>query len=294
MPLRRRAAWAAWAVLCASLTSCAQEPARELTAAEHAELERAEHLLVRRCMAAAGFRYHPPAAPAGDDARHLSLLVLDDIAWARRNGYGGRIQQKVLAARPHDPNRLYRDSLDPARRERYDLALGGGRDTKVLSARLPGGGTINNALGGCRGTAKDRLYGDRATWFRLDKIASNLQPLYLPELTKDPRFVTALTAWSACMRRGGHAYASPPEIRAALPGLTAGLKPDDAHAAEVRLAVTEATCARSSGLPGTARALQPHYLAKAARPYAEELAEHGRMLRAALDRARRPPEEIAP
>ncbi|MBB5080952.1 hypothetical protein [Nonomuraea endophytica] len=282
-----------WVLLCAGLASCAQEPARELTAAEYARLEGAEQLLIQSCMIRAGFRYQPPAAPDGD-ARQLSLLLLEDVGWARRNGYGGRIQRGILAARPHDPNRLYRESLAPAQRERYDAALSGGRDTKILSARLPGGGTINNAMGGCRGASKDRLYGDRATWFRLDKIASNLQPLYLPELTKDKQFVAALAAWSACMRGHGHIYASPPEIRAALPGLTANLKPGDAHAAEVKLAVAEATCARSSGLAGTARALQPHYLATAARPYAEELAEHGRMLLAALEKAKKTPEEIAP
>ncbi|WP_217213101.1 hypothetical protein [Streptomyces sp. AC550_RSS872] len=127
---------------------------------------------------------------------------------------------------------------------------------------LPAGGTISTTSTGCLAEAKGNLYGDTATWFRVNKIATSLTPLYVPHLVKDPRFVKAVEAWSRCMREAGHAYASPDEIREDRHALTQGRSAARAHAAEVQLAVTEATCAVKTSLGKTARALERKYRAK--------------------------------
>ncbi|GAA3605735.1 hypothetical protein GCM10022419_108180 [Nonomuraea rosea] len=289
---RRVAGIVGAALACGLLAACAVTPddagpgPATLTDADEALLKRAELLLVQACMKRQGFRYWVPEPPAAQDRRGAGF-VLDDPAWAREHGYGLLDQRQMEESKRNDLNKAYRDSLPPADRTRYSVALGGGGDNKVLTATLPDGGTIHNALGGCQAYGKERLYGDRQRWFRLEKTATNLVPLYMRELTGDPRFSTALTAWSACMRRHRHTYVSPSEIRAALPGLTADLAPDRAHALEVELAVAEATCARTSSLADTVRALQARYRAKVHERFAAELDAHGRVVRGALERARK-------
>ncbi|MFJ6656384.1 hypothetical protein ACIQNG_08480 [Streptomyces sp. NPDC091377] len=276
--------------LCA-LTACTvpatTDPAAsapELTATQQDRIERAEEQLVQTCMTGHGFRYWPEP-PAGDAEEHGTDFVLDDIARARAQGYGSRVQRGLLARRQRGPNATYRESLSARDRARYSATLAGDPADGALTAELPTGGTLVTPRGGCRATAQQELYGDRAAWFRANGIAMNLTPLWVPALVEDPRFTEALTAWSACMRGKGHSFADPRAVRTALPRLTEGQREAKAYATEVRLAVAEATCARDSALADTARALKPVYVARARARYGEELALHGRLQRAALARA---------
>ncbi|MFC5828457.1 hypothetical protein [Nonomuraea insulae] len=253
------------------------------TETDYVVLKRAELLIIRDCMQKHGFRYWVPKM--WEPSRGFGF-VLDDPDWAREHGYGGLDQHKAMQAKRDDPNIAYRASLPASRRTQYALVMSGGDDVKVLTAHLPDGGTINNALGGCELSSSEELYGNHERWFRLDRLASNIAPLYMREIAKDARFVAALSSWSRCMRGKGHAYATPPEIRAALPGLTGGLAPAQAHTVEVKLAVAEATCARATSLPSTLRALRAEYQPKVEGPYAASLRTHARLLREALDRAK--------
>ncbi|MFC3986516.1 hypothetical protein [Streptosporangium jomthongense] len=274
------------ALILGSLAGCATGPSAPpapLTQTDYVVLKRAELLLIRDCMREQGFWYWVPKM--WEPSRGFGL-VLDDPGWAREHGYGGLDQQEVMREKRDDPNLAYRDSLPAARRARYTLAMGGGDDVKVLAAHLPDGGTINNALGGCQLSSNEKLYGDRERWFPLDALASNIAPLYMRAITKDARFTTALSSWSRCMRGKGHTYTTPMEIRAALPGLTKGLAPAQAHAVEVKLAVAEATCARATSLTSTLRALQAEYRPKVEGPNAAGLRTHARLLREALERAK--------
>ncbi|WP_433212739.1 hypothetical protein [Microtetraspora malaysiensis] len=267
------------------LTGCGAGPSAPptpLTQADYVVLKRAELLLIRDCMQEHGFRYWVPKM--WEPSRGFGL-VIDDPDWAREHGYGGLDRQKAMQEKRDDPNLAYRDSLPAARQAQYALAMSGGDDIKVLTAHLPDGGTINSALGGCQLSSSEELYGNRERWFRLDTLASNIAPLYMREIAKDARFTAALSSWSRCMRGKGHAYATPPEIRAALPDLTDGLAPAQAHAVEVKLAVAEATCARAISLTSTLRALQAEYRPKVEGPNAAGLRTHARLLREALERA---------
>ncbi|WP_306328548.1 hypothetical protein [Streptomyces venezuelae] len=289
----------ATALTCGALLSCAPqrsapaEQTAEPTAAERALLDRAEQLLVTRCMRGRGLPYWTAPRLSGEESRDVGY-VLDDVAWAREHGYGSRLRHKELAAKRSDPNLIHRDSLTGQRLTAYTEALYGGPDTPTLSARVPGGGTISSQLGGCHGTALAELYGDRAAWFRVDKITANLTPLYGDELRRDPRLGRAVTAWSRCMRDAGHPYPDPSSAHAAAAKATAR---DDApapgspaerraFAGEVRLAVAEATCSVESGLGTTGRALEAEYRAGLDGEYRAALAEHARIERRALARAR--------
>ncbi|WP_328942996.1 hypothetical protein OG259_16635 [Streptomyces sp. NBC_00250] len=265
----------------------------ESNASERALLDRADQLLVQRCMSRRGIPYWTVPRLSEEESRGVGY-VLDDVAWAREYGYGGRLRYKELAAKRADLNLIHRGKLTGQRLTEYTDALYGGPDTPVLSVNVPSGGTISSRLGGCHGTALEELYGDRATWFRVDKIAANLTPLYAAELRSDPRFRSAVTAWSRCMRSAGHPYPDPAAAHGAAAKATApdaGTTPGSsderrAFAAEVRLAVAEATCAVNSGLGKTGRALETEYRNKLDGVYLDALAEHAGIERRALARAR--------
>ncbi|MDK1344718.1 hypothetical protein QNO09_15660 [Streptomyces sp. 378] len=159
-----------------------------------------------------GFRFGQRERLTVEEARPVGY-VQDDVAWAREHGYGSRIREKTDRARREDPNLRYRAQLAASRRAAFDTAfdtaLDGGRDAKLLSVDVPGGGTIRKRVGGCLAEAQTKLYGELRTWSRADAVAANLRPLYVSDLLKDRRFTEAVAAWEHCMRQSGHAYADP-------------------------------------------------------------------------------------
>lgn len=260
------------------------EGIRDLTTGEEILIERAERILVKRCMEGSGFTYwlRPPVSAAERAGRGF---VLDDIAWARTYGYGGELEQRAEKARLNDPNATYANGLPEPDRIRYSKTLDGDPAQGMMSARLPSGGTVQMPRTGCWNTAGEQLYGDMATWFRAKKTATSLTSLYVPELLKDRRLTTAVAAWARCMKKKGHAYASPDDIRAKRYSLVEGMSPGRAHATEVELAVAEATCAVETSLGRTARALESEYRTKKLQRYSDDLATYQRTRLIALARA---------
>ncbi|MGR4852127.1 hypothetical protein [Streptomyces sp. LARHCF252] len=269
-----------------SATAAKNSPERELTDAEDFLIGKAEQLLVKKCMARHGYPYWIDTPLSAEESR-ASGFVNDDVPWAREHGYGGRIKQKVAASKKADRNLAYRAELPEGKRAQYVATLAGGPESEALTVELPAGRTIESSTGGCEAAAQQELYGDSKTWFRADRIAGNLTPLYVPDLVADKRFTMALKAWSGCMARAGHDYSDPEEIRSDLPELTEGLTIAEAHTTEVKLAVAEATCARESSLARTARELERHYRDKLRGRYGEEMATRSRLQHAALARAKK-------
>jgi hypothetical protein len=263
----------------------AVHPVRELTDAEMVLIERAEQLLVGACVEKAGFKYWPAPVMSVEERRSRGY-VLSDVDWARKYGYGGQLEKKAEKIRRSDPNNAYANSLPEAERIRYSKTVDGDPSKGMLSVELPAGGTVQTPRDGCWADTRERLYGDRATWFRVKKIATSLTPLYVPDLVKDKRLVNAVEAWARCMRAAGHDYADPNEISDKRYALTAGLSPARAHATEVELAVAEATCAVETSLARTARALEGEYRTKKLRRYSDDIAQYQRMRLTALARAK--------
>ncbi|GAA3771026.1 hypothetical protein ACFS5L_12610 [Streptomyces phyllanthi] len=257
---------------------------RELTDAERVLVQRAEQLLIKECMEGEGFKYWVGPLPTVDDLKGGGY-VLTDADWAKRHGYGSRLEEKLQDAQRSDPNHAYANGLPQKERVRYGKTLEGGPSGGMLTAELPGGGTVQTPRHSCLSKAKEQLYGDFETWFRAEKTTTNLTDLYVPDLLEDKRFVSALKEWSACMREAGHGYADPPEIRAELPELTKGLSPDASHAVEVKLAVDEAVCATKTPLSATAHALDEKYRDELRATYGDAIATYEHMSLAALDRA---------
>ncbi|WP_257004142.1 hypothetical protein [Streptomyces sp. SA15] len=260
-------------------------PGRDLTDAEQIVVERAEETLVRECMAAKGFKYWVWRIASVDERRSYAY-VLDDVAWVKKHGYGGRLVKAAEKARAADPNAAYYNKFPRTERIRYTRAMEG-MPSDTISAELPGGARIEAPASGCQAEAKAELYGGYETWFRVSTAAENLTSLFVPALTADKRFVNAEKAWSSCMREAGHDYRSPGQLREELPALTKGLSDVKAHAVEVALATDEAVCASSgeSGLADTARGLEREYREQKLKRYADAVATYRQMQRTALAHA---------
>ncbi|GAA4888334.1 hypothetical protein ACFPM3_18420 [Streptomyces coeruleoprunus] len=264
-------------------TSAAVAP-RPLTEAEQLRVTDAQQRLIQRCMARHGFSYWPVGQTSLEESRTHGY-VSDDVTWAGKHGYGGLIRTKEERARRTNPNIAHRQGLTPERRAAYDKALDQGVDAPVLTAELPGGGTVRKRVGGCVADAERQLYGDPQVWFRAEKTAMSLQPLYVPKIIADPGFQKALSAWKQCMKRAGHPYPDPPAARRAAEQRAARTTPEKAFPAERELAVADAGCARRSSLRTVGKEREAHYVAQLRGQYGEALDTYARLRLRALARA---------
>ncbi|MFF5758545.1 hypothetical protein ACFY7A_24250 [Streptomyces longwoodensis] len=278
---------------CDATPSAPADPApagAPLSAARKATLHRAEERLVHRCMHDQGWTYRetPPDDRAADDrgaGRSFPYLVTD-IAWAEEYGYGDAFTP-ATGTTPDDgdraaPTRTGRAA--PARTSAdWTRALyGTGRQ---VSVELPGGGRLSTSDRGCLASARKALYGDLARWFPARRVSDNIDVFVRQHVRADDDFAAGVAAWSRCARTHGHDVASPGALRAELGRRTPGGTPAEAHAREVRKAVVEATCARSSGLARTLRQREAYWRPRVRDRFREELDELVRLERAALPRA---------
>ncbi|MGC9535327.1 hypothetical protein [Streptomyces sp. UG1] len=287
------AACAVAAVVSTAMTGCTQQQReaapQSLMYAEEVRLKDAEQLLVKRCMSRRGFTYHEHRPMTLEELRPVGY-VQDDIAWARKHGYGSRIAEKGNRARQDNRNIAYRAALSNTKGRAYDTALNGGAGGPVVSADLPGTKTISKRVGGCAGEAEQRLYGDLGTWFTADKTANSVRGLAQGKVLDDTRFTAKVERWAACMKRAGHPYADPGQAREAVQRQSEQPQDAEAFEAERTTAVADARCARQVSLRSVAEERLAHHIAK----LCEEHSEYGdalhtiaRIQRDALARAKR-------
>lgn len=257
---------------------------RDLTVAEEMEIEYAEHALVKKCMENKGFSYWVgPVASA--DARRAYRYVNDDVAWAKKYGYGRPFDEAAEKDRREHPNVRYPNALPRKDRIRYNTALNGDYDD-VLRVDLPVGGTIETPREGCWAEARNRLYGNLESWFEAKKTVTGLSPLYVPDILADERLKKGLTAWSACMKDAGFPFSSPDDLREKRIARTGKMTSGEARAYEVELAVAEAECAVKSSLGRTARSLEREHLSVLLKKFRKENTAYQRMRLIALSHAR--------
>ncbi|MFF1306733.1 hypothetical protein [Streptomyces sp. NPDC058307] len=261
----------------------------KLTYAQDLRISDAEQHLITSCMRKQGFRYWEEKPLSLAESRPVGY-VQDDVDWARSHGYGSRIMAKEDRARLRNPNIAYRKSLSRSRQRAYDIAMDGDRDAVVLKSRTPSGGTITKQSGGCVGQAEKTLYGDPAAWFRADVTVSNLRPLYVGKLLGDKEFKSAVGSWSRCMSEAGHPFPDPDAARRSTREHSAEqTRAEEARtfANEIRIAVADATCARSVSLRSIGERREAHYVGELTGKYGHALDAHLRMQRQALTRAER-------
>ncbi|HWU08206.1 MAG TPA: hypothetical protein VN520_17780 [Streptomyces sp.] len=257
---------------------------RDLTVPEEMEIEYAEYALVKECMQNKGFSYWVgPVASA--EARKAGRYVNDDVAWAKKYGYGRPFDEAAGKERSEHPNVRYPNALPREDRIRYNTALNGDYDD-VLSVDLPAGGTVETPRTGCWAGARTHLYGDLEAWFKAKKTVTSLTPLYVPRILADEQMKKTVSAWSHCMKEAGRPFSSPDEIREKRTADTADMSAQEARSYEVELAVAEATCAVRTNLGKTARRLEREHRSALLKKYGKENAAYRRMGLVALSRAR--------
>ncbi|MDQ1022787.1 hypothetical protein QF035_000369 [Streptomyces umbrinus] len=260
--------------------------ARQLTDAEQLRISDAQQKLIGTCMRRQGFEFWEAEQLSLEESRTLGY-VLDDVGWARKHGYGSRIEAKEAAARASNPNLAYRKRLSEQRRHVYDEALDEGIDAPVIAVEIPGGSTLRKRMGGCVAESEKRLYGDPRAWFRAEKAVGHLRSLYVPRVLADQRFSAAQNAWSRCMKRAGYVYRDPGASRQAAVAQASRTAEPKAFKAERKLAVADATCARDTDLRPIGEERESHYVAQLRDRYGEALDTHSRLQHQALDRAKK-------
>ncbi|MEU1106586.1 hypothetical protein ABZ408_37350 [Streptomyces tibetensis] len=261
----------------------------KLTYAQDLRISDAKQHLITSCMRKKGFRFWEEEPLSLEESRPIGY-VQDDVDWARSHGYGSRITAKENRARLRNPNIAYRNSLPRSRQKAYDIAMDGGQDAVLLKSPTPFGGTITKQSGGCVSQAEKALYGDPAAWFRSDATVSNLRPLYVDKLLRDKEFKSAVSAWSRCMSNAGHPFPDPNAARQSTREHSAEqTRAEEAKtfANETRIAVADATCARSVSLRSIGQRREAHYVTELARKYGNALDANRQMQQHALTRAER-------
>lgn len=261
---------------------------REVTEEEADTLFAAEQIRLRACMEKRGFTYVVIPRRLVPELRDFPY-VLDDIAWARKHGYGSQLRRRLETLTATNPNERYHDGLRPAQKSSAIRAMNGdtGNGDGDLKAVLPGGSVITRSSAGCTSVAEQEVYGDLPTWYRVKRVTTALRGMRTGEVHGDARFQRTLGLWSQCMRKHGHPYATPAEAREAVPAAVGpALATAGVPVAEVRRAVTEATCAHRSGLAATASELDRHYASLIRDRYRADVAAKLRLELDALPRAR--------
>ncbi|MEU2251331.1 hypothetical protein [Streptomyces sp. NPDC019224] len=257
---------------------------RDLTVPEEREIEKAEQILVKACMENRGFKYWVEPVTSAD-ARRVGRYANDDVAWAKKYGYGRPFDEAAEKARGESPNVRYPNSLPQQDRIRYSLALDGDYDD-VVRVELPAGGTVETPRKGCWAETRTRLYGDAEKWFKAKKTVTSLTPIYVPEILAADRLKKAVAAWSSCMEEAGRPFSSPEELGAKRDAATAHMNSREAREFDIALAVTDAGCSSRTSLGRIARDMETQYRSKLLKKYATENSAYQRMRLTALARAR--------
>ncbi|ASU84045.1 hypothetical protein CDO52_15725 [Nocardiopsis gilva YIM 90087] len=263
----------------ASDTASGDALPRNPTPQEEEALAKAEQLLLKECMEDKGFEYWiaiEEPQPETKDHRY----VIDDPDWAEKHGYGSELQRERAELREKDPNRVYFESL-PEERRADALRAANGPQPVGLRATTPDGMSLDRSDQGCTSQAQRELYGDLPAWFQARVTVDSLPEIRYQRVIGDPRYKEAAKPWAACMSAAGHEYATPLELRDALPPPEAPMPKED----EVDLATAEARCAVESGFADVVADLDSHYAGELRREYASALAEKRRLQLDALPRA---------
>jgi hypothetical protein len=232
------------------------------TAAQRQVIDNATQELIRRCMVQFGFAWQASSVSAKQPSLTYRRYGVEPDT-AATLGYHPDL--RVLGGGPTDKAKLAAQAGQTYSPTEM-LVLGG-----ETSAGGTGTGTTAGTYrgrqippGGCGGEARRTLNGtDQIDDSVTDKINFDMYS----RSTGDPRVVAAFKAWSACMKRSGYNYAGP-------------MAPGDAFAAassapptqvEIRTAVTDVACKRSTNVVGIWYAVEVGYEKQAIQQQIERL-----------------------
>ena len=165
--------------------------------------------LVKSCMKRAGFEY-VPVDPNATKAAITGTSGLTDDEFRRQFGYGiSTVFEKIVeisqSPKSVDPNVNYRNGLDLAGKQAFDVALTGGKTDVSVSGAVEAAKTGDlGGLGGCVEEATTAVFGGANVVSALAKIEE-----LDSKAEADERLIKARADWSNCMRKQGFEYSEP-------------------------------------------------------------------------------------
>ncbi|MFC6902966.1 hypothetical protein ACFQGX_48140 [Nonomuraea dietziae] len=115
----------------------------------------------------------------------LFPYVVDDVEWARENGYGRTRRQEL--GKTAAPSEKYFRALPEDRRRAWLTTFHGDR-AAALEAELPIGGTVGHSANGCAAQAWQELYGDKGRWFKASRVIQTLGNMRIGQTQADPAY----------------------------------------------------------------------------------------------------------
>jgi hypothetical protein len=201
--------------------------------------------LLNRCMARHGFapRFQPPSPP--QPPTPLSWRYgIGDATRAARYGYHTPPEHRLADPRERDRMRS-RDAANPMSDEERRAYTGGGTD---------GGRDTAAGAGGCLGETERRLGATDRLGVLDDGLAQVLGMSAYDQSRRDSRVVDAFARWRSCMAGAGYTVDDPMAA-----GRGFDLTTPAPDAAEIAMAVADATCTARANLAGTWFAVEAAY-----------------------------------
>lgn len=251
-------------------------------------IQRAEQVLIGRCMAAAGFEYTPVEQLP---ARWRQLTQPLSVQAASESGYASLTEP--LTGPSAEANEKYVASLSPADQQRYSAAISGTAGDRVELTDAAGTTmTINTT--GCTRQADRDLFGDAVKWAELSLSFSDIRSVS----ADDAALKHVTQQWSSCMEGRDYHFAGPDAaMQQALseatpfnrldangnevPEETAGADPDGARA----IAVADATCRAQTGWDDAHRDAAQRALAAAFEAHESDVLAYQQMATAGVAKA---------
>lgn len=300
---RFRSLWVVIAAL-AVVTGCSNdEPSPDVEAAavraqmawdsaqqQYEEVREIEERLVRGCLTKQGFDVFPEVGPAPKKSGDRLRPISGDLDEASRIGYG-LDPRRVPAVDASVDTSAYAKSPD-SYKQALTLAEYGPISERI-SYTTPDGTIIDTPGAGCTSDIRKKLYGDLKEYLRLSFTAVNLIRIDTSrDMEGNPKVSAAIGTWKTCVNDAGYpSVSSPRDMRDKALELYSALKePDDklldiTVATEIKIATTDAQCAKSSGLNEAIAAARAEGSVNSLAKYEADLVAWNTMVRKALETA---------
>jgi hypothetical protein len=231
------------------------------SAAQQNVVADAVQLRITACMSEYGFTWIVPAGHVAEGSQVDRLYGVADLSVAQAYGYhpppaGG---QPTKGTHP-------RPSVPPT-----ELLVLSGSSNGMSGAETSSPGSYNGKpipVGGCSGRARREVTG--VDEIDPDRVADAITVTMWERSKTDTRVVKVVRAWSDCMQRSGYRYASPLDAGVDHPEW---LQSPSAGAAEIRTAVADVGCKRSTNLIGVWFTVESAYERLAIQPHLPELTD---------------------
>jgi hypothetical protein len=217
----------------------------------------AQQKVTADCMRQYGFALAQLPDPVPVASQTARLYGVSDLATAQRYGYhlpssaarDRALQQRAAGGASYSPSEL--------------LVLSGSATGDQESARYQG---KQIPVGGCQGQARRQVTG--ADDIDPTHLADTIAVVMWQKSQSDPRVVTVVKSWSACMNQGGYHYPSPVGVtdpRWSLSGPVAEV--------EIQTAVTDVKCKQRTNLIGVWFTIESGYERQAIQQNIEQLTQ---------------------